>query len=47
MKITRLGPEDQKDLNRMLKALESDLRITKTEISQLKGMGKRLKELIE
>lgn len=54
MKISALKPGEVKKINNFLKMDESDLRITKTEISQMKemgsqikGMGKKLKELLE
>lgn len=43
-KIDALGAEDLKEVNKMLKALESDNRITKTEISQMKEMGSQAKK---
>ena len=44
MKIDALGVQDLKEVNKALKAFESDLRITKTEISQMKEMGSQAKK---
>lgn len=46
-RIIALNEEDLKEINKILKILESDLRIVETEISQIKKGFKKLKERIE
>ena len=46
-RIIALKEDDLGEINKTLKILESNLRITETEISQIKKGFKKLKEMIE